>query len=178
MVATAVSAVLCLLFCYVSIWPATQAENFVRNAPIQTIAEPRDDGSVSSRRITYCMGRYGVTEFGNIRLAIRGCTFTGESSGGLSLANNSKIGGGGGSTGVGNRRFTSRGIPGGTSCTFGGFSFDITHGRLKLLGKTIDVAGPPQVVIIDESGQVESVTKIGPQQNEVEELADARANWK
>ncbi len=146
---------------WVFVWPKIHAESFIRNHPVQTQIEVNDDRTmVTSNRITYCLGDYGITEFGNIRLAIRGCTFTGKSSGGICVANNVSFAGGGGSTGVGNRRFTADGIPGGTLCTFGGLTLEITHGRLKLLGEEFVVDGDDRLIIVDESGKIESISII------------------
>lgn len=145
----------------VFVWPRIHAESFIRNQPVQTQIEIQDDGTtITSDRITYCLGDYGITEFANIRLAVRGCTFTGKSSGGICIANSLTFAGGGGSTGVGNRRFTSDGIPGGSVCTFGGLTLEIKNGILNLLGEEFVVDGSDRLIIVDESGKIESSSTI------------------
>jgi hypothetical protein len=150
---------LCIAWAFV--WPTINAESFIRDRPVQTQIELQDDGTtILSDRITYCLGDYGITEFGNIRLAIRGCTFTGKSSGGICISNNWTFAGGAGSSGVGNRCFAFKEIPGGTLCTFGGLTLEIKHGVLKLLGKEFVVDGNDRLIIVDESGKIESTSII------------------
>ena len=143
-------------------WPKIRSESFIRNHPVQTQINVHDGRkTIYSNRITYCLGDYGITEFGNIRIAIRGCTFTGRSSGGICLANDLSFEGGGSSTESGNSRFTESEIPGGSLCTFGGLMFEIINGKLKLLGEEFLVDGHDRLIIIDESGKIESSSIIG-----------------
>lgn len=162
LISTAAAALLSLSIARLFVWPEVQAELFIRNHPVQTHVEVHDSTTMASDRITYSIGNYGVTEFGNIRLAIRGCTFGGESSGRICLANNLKFSGGGGSTGVGNRRFTTKGIPGGTRCTFGGLTFNVEYGILSLLNQQFRIDAKDQVIVIDQFGKIEATATIGP----------------
>lgn len=146
---------------WVFVRPTINAESFIRNRPVHTQIELQDDGAtILSDRFTYCLGDYGITEFGNIRLAIRGCTFTGKSGGGICISNNLTFAGGSGSSGVGNRCFTYAGIPGGPLCTFGGLTLEIKHGVHKLLGEEFVVDGNDRLIIVDESGKIESTSII------------------
>lgn len=163
LIATAAGAILSFGIARLFVWPKVQAEAFIRNRPVQTQIELQRGGTrMTSDRITYCVGNYGVTEFGNIRIAVRGCTFSGESSSIISLANDHRTPGGGGGTGVGNSRFTAKGIPGGSRCTFGGLTFEITNGKLKLLDQQFAVDAKDRLILIDELGRIESISTIDP----------------
>lgn len=144
------------------VWFQIHAEVFIRFAPVSSAVVKMPDGTLRTKRITFCVGKYGVSEFGNIRLAFRGCTFRGESSGELVLANNRRTGGNWGIslTEVGNVRFTNEIIPGGSRCTFGDLTFEIRHGALDLLGQSFDVTGRPLLLIVDTHGRLESVNQI------------------
>ena len=157
--AVVVCAILSAIAHFLFVRPNINAELHIRNAPIQTIVRVDDRGFATSERKTYSIGQYGVTEFGNVRLAVRGCTFSGESSGGILFA--SQFAGGGGSTGTGNRRFTHDGIVGGSRCTFGGLAFSIVDSELRILDEKIPANGEPTLVIISRLGETEAIDVIG-----------------
>ena len=152
-------AVLCAVAHFLFIRPNAIGEFHVRNSPIRTAVLTDENGIVTSNRKTYSIGNYGVTEFGSIRIAVRGRTFSGESSGRIILA--SKFAGGGGSTGVGNRRFTYDEIVGGSQCTFAGLKFTIIDSELEILGKKIAANGEPTLVLVNSLGEIEGLHTIG-----------------
>ncbi|WP_233903055.1 hypothetical protein [Stieleria maiorica] len=124
---------------------------------------------MQSRRITYSLANYGISEFGKIRLAVADKPFSGKSSGTLilspspALANaiaNSATGGAVSYTGVGNRRFEKKIIAGGASCRFGGLSFQIVDCELHLLDETFPVDGDPTLIVVDAKGRIEAVVEI------------------
>ena len=157
--AVLVCAVLSAVIHFLVFQPNINAEFHVRNAPVQTVVRIDDNGIATSERRTYSIGQYGVTEFGSIRLAVRGNTFSGESSGGVTFA--SQFAGGGGSTGVGNRRFTHDGIVGGSKCTFGGLTFTIINSELQILDKKIAANAEPTLILVNKMGEIETVRGIG-----------------
>lgn len=128
---------------------------------IQTTTEVRRGGDVVSNRITYSVGNYGVTEFGNVRLAVEGKPFSGRSSGFLLLATKSSDGSDIFSrTGVGNRRFENRTIAGGSACKFAGLSFEIFHGKLRLLDRTVPVDDKPKLIIVNSKGKIDDLVEL------------------
>lgn len=154
-----VCALLAAAVNFVFIRPNADAEFHIRNAPIQTLTRTNGIGTVISDRVTYSIGQYGVTEFGNIRLAVRGCTFSGESKGGITLA--SQYAGGGAATGTGNRRFAHDVVIGGSKCSFGGLSFSIIDSELRILDKKIAVNKEPTLVLVNSLSEIETVCGIG-----------------
>lgn len=109
--------------------------------------------SVSGRKITsthhtFSIGSYGVTDVGNLRLAFADLPFSGSSSDSITLATDSTSSGGGGSTGVGNRKFEVKGIAHGSQCKFGGVTFEIVDGKLNFDEESIDVTGQPSLVFV------------------------------
>ena len=156
--AVLVCAIFCAAVLFLYIRPNANAELNIRNSPIQISVRVDEYGTVTSDRKTYSIGQYGVTEFGTIRIAVRGCTFPGKSSGGLTLA--SRFAGGNGSTGVGNRRFVHNRIVGGSQCTFADINFTIIDSELKILGKTFAANEEPILILVDRDGKIESVDVI------------------
>ena len=143
-------------------WRAAQYIEELESTPLRSVISKTNNG-VSSSRVTYCLGSYGVTDVGNLRLVFEDLKFSGESESSLSLATQSASSRGGGSTGVGNRRFESSGIPHGTRCKFGGVTFDLVDGNLLLDSKRIDATGDPTMVLIDAGGEIVDVRPMGYQ---------------
>ena len=129
--------------------------------PIQTSTTVRQNGHLVSKRITYSIGDYGICEFGNVRLAVKGKPFSGRSSGTLLLSTNSNaFSKNSGRTGVGNRRFEHTAIPGGSSCKFAGLSFDIVNGKLKLLDASVSVNGKPTLIVVNAGGKIDALVEL------------------
>lgn len=129
--------------------------------PIQTSITVRQNGQLVSKRMTYSIGDYGICEFGNVRLAVKGKPFSGRSSGTLLISTNSNaFSGSSGRTGVGNRRFEHTAIPGGSSCKFGGLSFDIVNGKLKLLDVSVSVDGKPTLIVVNAEGKIDALVDL------------------
>jgi hypothetical protein len=119
---------------------------------------------VSSARYTWSVGRYGVTDIGNVRLVFEELPFSGASSSGhITLATTSTSSrGGSGSSGVGNRQFEYESIPGGTRCRFGGATFEFVGGKLTLAGTTVDVTGVPSLVLVGKDRKIREVKPLKP----------------
>ncbi|MCW1887066.1 hypothetical protein OKA04_20175 [Luteolibacter flavescens] len=123
----------------------------------------RSGSEITGGRETWSLGSYGITDLGNLRLAFEDLPFSGSSSSGaLVLATDSTHVGGGGSTGEGNRTFDHESIPGGTRVHFGGATFEIVGGKLTLADKTVDVTGPPSLVIIGKDRRIREVRPLKP----------------
>ena len=120
----------------------------------------KDNGDISTKRHTFCFEGVGITDIGNIRIAIRGFQFSGYSSGDLMLSS-SNAGGGGGSTGAGNRKFTRKYKDGVTTCTWGGLYFSIKKGTLYIYDQKFDIVSTkPKIILIGLDRKIESVTNI------------------
>jgi hypothetical protein len=67
-VIVSICALPCLWFRQAFIVPNIAAERYIRASPIETKIHDGQNGEKWSDRISYSVGRYGVSEFGNIRL--------------------------------------------------------------------------------------------------------------
>ena len=140
--------------------PNIQAEKEIRNRPIQSEIAISTTGEVTGRRDTWSTGSYGITDLGNLRIAIRGCAFSGNSIHRMNLSkppkpadpNNNKT-----IFSSGNRRFEILTTPLGSSCKFGGISFEIIQGTLTLKGQSFDLTGPKTLIVVDQRGNIESI---------------------
>ena len=148
------------VFCFLG-YTIVWTEYHLRSAPIETEIRRPTSSYIGSKHFTYCKGIYGIAEFGDIRLAVRGCWFWGGTYGSeIVLANAANGSWAGGSGGTGQKRFTSRQIDGGTACTFAGQAFEIVNGTLRINGKTVPVDDGDRLIIVNTSGQIESIVEI------------------
>ncbi|MFK7852156.1 MAG: hypothetical protein AB8D78_14360 [Akkermansiaceae bacterium] len=131
------------------------AENLkqLESLPLKTRITISGD-EIYSTRHTYSLGDYGVTEIGRLRLVFIDLPFSGNSSSGVTLATEENMSGGGGHTGVGNRRFEVEGIPNGSECSFGGATFEFIDGKLNFDERVIDAVGKPSMVLIGEDRKI------------------------
>ena len=160
-----IASIFCAAGYYAWVAPNLSAEKYIRTQlPLTEVESKEGSPRVTSSRYTYCLGRYGITDIGKLRIAIRGCTFTGSSSGSVVFLSgpNDPLSLGG-STGTGNRRFDHQGIPGGTAIEFGGHAFKIVEGVFQFDGQEHSAIDKPILIIIDEKGSIESVSDIEPQ---------------
>ena len=124
----------------------------VRNNPfllskITTTVKTDSNGNAYSDYLLYSEGNYGILEFGNLRIAVRGEPFKDSDTGDLVLLTGHKN--------VTRRHSIGRGIKflktidsNGTHFEFVGLTFKVVDGKLDLLGNTIQVDGPPKLVLI------------------------------
>jgi hypothetical protein len=161
-------AAICFLVRLVFVEPNIAAERYIRSAPIQTIVRTEKHGEVWSNHVSYSVGRYGVSEFGSIRLAIRGSKFRGKSFSPVTLSNNAAFTGtgSGGATVSNDYEFSCYAIAGGGTYTFNGIKFQVVKGQLNLDGKTFDAVNTPHLIIVDKAGRILEVQKIGEAKSE------------
>jgi len=135
--------------------PYWQATTYVRHRPISTLIVERPDGTIVATSMAYSMGDYGIMEFGNTRLAIRGYTFPVASRLHVLVLKTDSLNGSSwySCTTAGKSSISLTGIPGGTACKFNDISFSVISGRLQIDGKTFDALNQAQAVIVDESGK-------------------------
>jgi len=135
-------------------------------------------GSLSADRRTYCHGTYGISDIGNLRIAVKDLVFSGSSSSssikvGSSLKwyqrlllsirpNRGAVTSSRGSTGHGNRRFTH--VTGGklskTVCTFGGIKFSFVGNRAIFGNKAVSFE-KPTTVFLSLEGKLEKIFRGG-----------------
>jgi hypothetical protein len=129
---------------------------------------------LSADRRTYCHGTYGISDIGNLRIAVKGLVFSGTStSSSIKVGSSAKWyqrllwsirpNRGGrtssrGSTGHGKRRFTyaSGGKQGKTVCTFGGIEFSFVDNRAIFGNKAVSFA-KPTTVFLSLEGNAEKI---------------------
>ena len=119
---------------------------------------PRYD--LVSDGIVYTLGAYGVLEFANTRIAVRGYGDGGQSNHRLIIASTADVTGwasGGGSGGTGDHHLSVEGLTGGTRGRFGRLKFVIQNGQLQLLGRTFDVIRDAQLILLNGDLEIESV---------------------
>lgn len=140
---------------------ASHVARMLRELPLTSTIE---DGPGESYSISYKMWSiepYGVCDYGRIRLAFLGETFSGFKSGSSTYSRSRNESKGTGRSEMGEfKRVEADGVE---SWTFRDNRFVIDGGRLRISGQTFDVLeGSHQVVYIDRSGSFESVRKITP----------------
>ncbi|MGJ8655975.1 MAG: hypothetical protein ACSHX6_05935 [Akkermansiaceae bacterium] len=128
--------------------------------PLKSKISTHRDGQVVGSRHTFSMGEYGVTDVGNLRIVIKNLPFSGSSKSSVVVKTDVKNSGRRGASGVGNRRFETFAIPGGSRCIFGGMEFQFTNSELHVGGEVIGVTGPPTLVLIGEDRAVIEIREI------------------
>ena len=141
-------------------WEDAKVLQELEASPLKSKLSMRGNGKVVSTRHTYSMGSYGVTDVGSIRLVIQNLPFSGSSKSSLTIQTVASESGWRGSSGTGNRRFETVGIPGGSKCIFGGIEFQFTNSKLKVGDKTIDASGEATLVLIGEDREVVEIKKM------------------
>ncbi len=132
----------------------TEQERTVVDLPFETSLST--DGVSASRR-TYCNGNYGISDIGPLRIAVNDLTFSGKSSSESIKVRPSRLfGGGGGSTGTGNRRFTYTKEGDRTLCTFGGHEFSFVDGKMMIGDATISFE-KTTTVFLSREGQLQKI---------------------
>lgn len=132
----------------------TEQERTVVDLPFETSLST--DGVSASRR-TYCSGNYGISDIGPLRIAVNDLTFSGKSSSESITVRPSRLSGGGsGSTGTGNRRFTYSKNGDRTLCTFGGIEFSFLDGKM-IIGDAAISFEKTTTVFLSREGQLQKL---------------------
>lgn len=108
----------------------------------------------TASRETYSRSGYGITDIGDVRIAVRDMTFNGESrAGGIVIASDDRAPAGGRS-GIGNESFVFEYARGVTACTFGSVQFTISKSVINIGGKSIPLGQGKKLVVVDQQGNV------------------------
>ena len=99
---------------------------------------------------------YGITDIGDVRLAIPGVFFTGYSQSRVEIESDWEGDGGSssGSTGSGARRFAETTRGGETLCEFGKVHFRIVDSVLEVDGQSFPIGDGPTLVVLSRYGEV------------------------
>ncbi len=111
-------------------------------------------------RATYSKHDYGITDLGDVRIAVRGMTFGGGTKGGRVIISSEDRAKAAGTAGIGNESFSFQYEKGSTNCSFGTIQFSIEQGVIAIGGRTVPMGKGHKLVILDEQGAVEGVYDI------------------
>lgn len=111
-------------------------------------------------RATYSKHDFGITDLGDVRIAVRGMTFDGGTKGGRVIISSEDRAKAAGTAGIGNESFSFQYEKGSTNCSFGTIHFSIEQGVITIGGRTVPMGKGHKLVILDEQGAVEGVYDI------------------
>ncbi len=116
---------------------------------------------VEVSRRTYSQSGYGITDLGDVRIAVKGMTFPGETRAAGVVVQSDERGVAAGKSGKGNESFAFEYGKGVTNCTFGKIKFTISKGVLNIDGHDVPIGKGRRLVVVDENGKVAAVYNIG-----------------
>jgi hypothetical protein len=108
-------------------------------------------------RSTYSKHNHGITDLGDVRIAVRNMTFSGGTRGGHVIVSSEDRAKASGSAGIGNETFKFDYERGVTVCTFGTLQFTIELGVITIDGRSVPMGQGHKLVIVDAQGNVEGV---------------------
>lgn len=111
-------------------------------------------------RSTYSKHGYGITDLGDVRIAVRDMTFSGGSRGGRVIISSDDRAPARGTAGIGNESFTFDYAKGVTACTFGTVQFTIATGVILIDGQSVPMGQGHKLVVVGSNGTVEGVYAI------------------
>ncbi|MCL4691984.1 MAG: hypothetical protein KJ060_05660 [Candidatus Hydrogenedentes bacterium] len=111
-------------------------------------------------RVTYSKHGYGITDLGDVRIAVRDMTFPGGTRGGRVIISSEDRAQASGTAGIGNEAFTFDYAKGVTACTFGTIQFTIATGVIVIDGQSVPMGQGHKLVVVDSNGSVEGVYAI------------------
>jgi hypothetical protein len=108
----------------------------------------------TASRETYSRAGYGITDIGDVRIAVKDMTFNNESrAGGIVISSDDRAPAGG-KSGIGNESFVFEYARGVTACTFGSVQFTISKSVINIGGKSIPIGQGRKLVVVDQQGNV------------------------
>jgi len=111
-------------------------------------------------RVTYSKHDYGITDLGDVRIAVRDMTFSGGTRGGRVIVSSEDRAKASGSAGIGNESFSFNYEKGVTACTFGTVQFTIELGVITIDGRSVPMGKGHKLVVVDPQGNVDGVYDI------------------
>ena len=134
-----------LLFWFLE--PEEIRNNSFLSDPITTAITTRSDGHRYSDFKIYSNGDYGILEFGNLRIAVKGETFRDSGVGeNVRFTGHKKVAG---YDLVGHGiKFEKMTDAKGTHFQFVGLSFTMVNSKIKLLGESVQADGQPTLVLV------------------------------
>ena len=111
-------------------------------------------------RSTYSKHGFGITDLGDVRIAVRDMEFDGGTKGGAIVISSEDRAKASGRAGIGNESFNFDYAKGVTSCTFGTIQFTVQQGVLTIGGRTVPMGKGHKLVVLDGQGNVEGVYAI------------------
>ena len=114
---------------------------------LQPPSQPRSDGHRYSDFKIYSNGDYGILEFGNLRIAVKGETFRDSAVGeNVRFTGHKKVAG---YDLVGHGiKFEKMTDAKGAHFQFVGLSFTMVNSKIKLLGESVQADGQPTLVLV------------------------------
>jgi hypothetical protein len=111
-------------------------------------------------RVTYSKHGYGITDLGDVRIAVRDMTFSGGTRGGRIIISSEDRAKAAGTAGIGNETFAFDYAKGVTACTFGTIQFTIATGVIMIDDQSVPMGQGHKLVVVDAQGNVEGVYAI------------------
>ncbi|HRK34066.1 MAG TPA: hypothetical protein PLJ47_05665 [Candidatus Hydrogenedentes bacterium] len=111
-------------------------------------------GQATATRETYSKNGYGITDIGDVRIAVRDMKFDGESrSGGVVISSDDRAPAGG-KSGTGNNTFIYEYAKGVTAVQFGTINFTIANSVISIGGKSVPIGQGKKLIVVDGQGNV------------------------
>lgn len=111
-------------------------------------------GQATASRETYSRNGYGITDIGDVRIAVQGMTFDGESrAGGIVISSDDRAAVGG-KAGTGNSAFVYEYAKGVTAVQFGTVNFTIAKSVISIGGKSVPIGQGKKLIVVDGQGNV------------------------
>lgn len=108
----------------------------------------------TASRETYSKNGYGITDIGDVRIAVQGMTFDGESrAGGIVISSDDRAAVGG-KAGTGNSAFVYEYAKGVTAVQFGTVNFTIAKSVISIGGKSVPIGQGKKLIVVDGQGNV------------------------
>lgn len=111
-------------------------------------------GQATASRETYSKNGYGITDLGDVRIAVQGMTFDGESrAGGVIISSDERLPAAG-KAGAGNSAFIYEYAKGVTAAQFGTVNFTIANSVINIGGKSVPIGQGKKLIVVDGQGNV------------------------